>query len=156
MEIERKFLVTHLPSELERLDGVRIDQGYLVVGEDGSEARVRRAGATLTLTVKRGGGLVRSEHEVELTEEQFETLWPTTEGRRVQKVRRAAGDGPVVVELDVYSGSLAGLIVAEVEFPSVEAAGAFQPPDWFGPEVTDDARYKNRALAVDGRPSGEP
>jgi CYTH domain-containing protein len=44
--------------------------------------------------------------------------------------------------------------VAEVEFESEAAADEFEPPDWFGPEVTDDPRYANRALAVDGVPGG--
>ena len=43
--------------------------------------------------------------------------------------------------------------MAEVEFPSEDASQAFDPPSWFGHELTDDPRYRNRALAVDGRPS---
>jgi CYTH domain-containing protein len=52
----------------------------------------------------------------------------------------------------VYSGALTGLMVAEVEFPSEEAARAFVPPAWFGREVTNDSRYKNRRLATEGLP----
>ena len=33
--------------------------------------------------------------------------------------------------------------MAEVEFPTEEAALAFTPPDWFGEDVTDDSRYHN-------------
>jgi len=54
----------------------------------------------------------------------------------------------LTIELDIYSGDLAGLIVAEVEFASEDEADAFEPPNWFGPEVTDDARYKNQNLAT--------
>ena len=61
------------------------------------------------------------------------------------------GEDPAI-ELDVYTGALEGLRVAEVEFPDDAAADAFEPPAWFGREVTDDARYKNRALARDGAP----
>jgi CHAD domain-containing protein len=50
-------------------------------------------------------------------------------------------------ELDVYRGSLKGLRVVEVEFPSVEASAAFTAPAWFGAEVTTDPAYKNQALA---------
>ena len=45
----------------------------------------------------------------------------------------AAGEG-LNFEVDVYSGALTGLSVAEVEFGSEEAADAFEPPAWFGPE----------------------
>jgi CYTH domain-containing protein len=44
-------------------------------------------------------------------------------------------------------------VVAEVEFDGEDAADAFEPPDWFGAEVTDDARYKNQRLACDGAPA---
>ena len=61
--------------------------------------------------------------------------------------------GAAMVEVDEYEGDLRGLLVAEVEFDDEAASDAFTPPDWFGPEVTEDDRYKNRALAVDGRPA---
>jgi len=40
-----------------------------------------------------------------------------------------------------------------VEFDSAAAAAAFSPPAWLGRDVTDDSRYKNKRLAVDGLPS---
>jgi CYTH domain-containing protein len=60
--------------------------------------------------------------------------------------------GGLRIEVDVYDGALTGLVLAEVEFATEQDSAAFEPPDWFGAEVTEDARYKNRALAVDGRP----
>jgi adenylate cyclase len=151
-EVERKFLLTGLPAlDWEREDALR--QGYVAL--DGpTEVRLRFEDRGPVLTVKRGSGLVRVEEEVVVGGEQAERLWALTEGRRIEKVRRRAslGDG-VVVEVDEYAGDLAGLLVAEVEFPDREAAEAFAPPAWLGAEVTEDARYKNRALACDGRPA---
>jgi adenylate cyclase len=60
--------------------------------------------------------------------------------------------GDRMIELDVYEGPLAGLVTAEVEFPSERDGSAFEPPAWFGEEVTDDDRYKNEALAREGIP----
>jgi CYTH domain-containing protein len=148
MEIERKFLVARLP-ELDRARASRIEQGYLVIGAEGSEARVRRRDGVCTLTVKSGSGLARGETEISITTDQFEALWPVTEGRRIEKTRYVLDDA---VELDVYAGELEGLIVAEVEFPHMAAAFEYEPPAWFGGEVTTDDRYKNRRLATDGRP----
>lgn len=147
MEIERKFLVERVPDDLGGT-ARRIDQGYVALDE-GAEVRVRRIGDELWLTVKGTGGLSRVEEEVRLSREQFESLWPLTEGRRIEKTRHTLPGG---VEVDVYDGSLTGLVVAEIEFASEEESAAFVPPDWFGAEVTDDPRYKNRALAVGGRP----
>jgi adenylate cyclase len=153
MEIERKFLVEQPPDDLERHPSSRIEQGYLALDDNsGAEVRLRRRGGELTLAVKGAGRLARLEVELEPDEAQFGSLWPLTEGRRVEKTRHVIPAGELRIELDVYEGALAGLVVAEVEFPSEDDGATFEPPDWFGPEVTDDARYKNRALAVDGLP----
>jgi adenylate cyclase len=155
MEIERKFLVERPPADLDRAAARHIEQGYLALDErSGAEVRLRRHGEQLSLTIKGAGQLARVEEELEPAAEQFESLWPLTEGRRIQKLRYALPAGELTIELDVYEGALEGLVVAEVEFPSADAARAFEPPPWFGRELTGDARYRNRALAVDGRPSG--
>jgi CYTH domain-containing protein len=154
MEIERKFLVDRLPDGLEWADVRRIDQGYLALDErSGAEVRLRRHGDELSLTVKGEGGLSRVEVGLPLDEDEFKSLWSFTEGRRVEKTRNVVPSGDLRIEVDVYDGALAGLVIAEVEFGSEEDSAAFEPPAWFGAEVTDDPRYKNRALAVDGRPA---
>jgi adenylate cyclase len=152
-EVERKFVLSAIPFALGGYSSSEIRQGYLSIDPDGSEVRVRRRGERCTLTVKRGAGIARDEEELDLDEEEFARLWPLTEGRRVDKTRYEipAADG-LVIELDVYAGRLEGLITAEVEFGGPEQAERFEPPDWLGREVTDDAAYKNRRLAVDGPP----
>lgn len=153
MEIERKFLVPAVPDDaLGEVSGVEIVQGYLAAGEDGSEVRLRRGADELWLTAKRGAGLVRGEYEVRLSAEQFDALWPATEGRRLAKRRHTLPLGELQIELDVYSGSLTGLVVAEVEFRTEELARTFAPPPWFGRDVTEDKRFKNRRLAEEGLP----
>jgi CYTH domain-containing protein len=114
---------------------------------------VRRRGDQAYLTVKAGGGRVRVEEEIEIDADRFERLWPLTEGRRIEKTRYEidAADG-LLIELDVYTGALDGLVTAEVEFDSEEAADAFEPPGWLGEDVTEDLRYKNQRLAREGPP----
>jgi adenylate cyclase len=150
MEIERKFRLGRLP-DLSSSDGEPIEQGYLAVGSEG-EVRLRRKGARTLLTVKRGSGLSRAEAEVEVSAEQFEALWPLTEGRRLRKRRHTVGHDDVEIEVDVYEGELEGLAVAEVEFASEEEARAFRPPSWLGDEVTGDERFLNENLAMHGSP----
>jgi adenylate cyclase len=149
-EIERKFLVWVPPADLDSHPASAIHQGYLAIDSDGSEVRLRRRDTATWLTSKRGHGVVRAEAEIEITDAQFETLWPLTEGRRLEKTRYriGAGEGPVI-ELDVYGGALAGLVVAEVEFPSRADADTFVAPSWFGPDVSEDDAYKNQRLASD-------
>jgi CYTH domain-containing protein len=151
VEIERKFLVRYLPPEVVRSPGDHIAQGYLAVDES-AEVRIRRIGRHCFQTVKEGRGLERREVEVPLTGEQFESLWPATGGRRVEKVRHRVAHGRFTLEVDVYGGELEGLVVAEVEFDSVEDSNAFAVPEWFGEEVTRDDRYRNSSLALRGTP----
>jgi adenylate cyclase len=153
LEIERKFLLAERPPGLDDHPRSTIEQGYLAVAPDGVEVRVRRSGDVCTLTVKSGPGLVRVEEELAIDGRRFEALWELTQGRRVAKTRFriALGDG-LVAEVDDYAGPLAGLLVAEIEFPSRAASDAFAPPGWLGREITGDARYANRTLALSGPP----
>ncbi len=153
MEIERKFLVDEFPSDGERSPSTRIEQGYLAIADDGTEVRIRRRDGAASLTVKAGGGRSRLEEEIVIDAERFARLWPLTEHRRLEKTRYLIpGSGELTIELDVYAGGLGGLMVAEVEFDSEDAADAFQPPEWFGSEVTEDGRFKNQKLACEGAP----
>ena len=154
VEVERKWLVEDAPAEALAAPAERIDQGYLTIGNAGGETRVRHKGERFWITVKSGSGLSRDETEVELTADQFAALWPATEGARVEKVRHSmpTGDGHLI-ELDVYSGALTGLIVVEVEFDDPWGAESFVVPYWFGREVTADDAYRNQRLALSGLPS---
>jgi adenylate cyclase len=143
--------VAQIPGGLERWRSEQIDQGYLAADAE-SEVRLRRAGDQGFLTVKRGSGRDRLEEEIEITQEQFDALWPATENSRLAKERFYVPLDGLAAEVDVYGGQLDGLITAEVEFDSVADSEVFDPPRWFGDEVTDDPRYANQALAKDGAP----
>ena len=54
--------------------------------------------------------------------------------------------------MDFYKGELSGLAVCEVEFDDENQAKEFLPPYFFGKEITGDARYRNRNLALNGLP----
>lgn len=153
-EIERKFRVDPdaLPFRPADYPSRFMEQGYLAVEESQArEVRVRNREGEFTLTVKTGAGPVRGEGEVEVSEEQFRILWPFTEGRRIEKTRYEIDLEALTAELDVYGGLHEGLAVVEVEFPDEGSARDFDPPDWFGGEVTGNEAYKNQRLAVTGR-----
>jgi adenylate cyclase len=158
MEIERKFLLSGVPPTMRFARREPIRQGYVALDGD-TEVRLRITAKGAVLTIKAGRGGVRVEEEIALEARQAEALWELTEGRRVQKTRRrvrlaGSTNGPeLVAEVDEYAGALDGLVVVEVEFPDEEAARAFEPPAWFGRELTDDWRYANRSLASDGMPA---
>ena len=47
-------------------------------------------------------------------------------------------------EVDVFAGANEGLVVAEIELPTEDAA--FIKPHWIGAEVSGDVRYYNSSL----------
>jgi len=151
-EIERKFLVKSLPENLDQYPHKDIIQGYLAITEDGTEVRLRQKGKKYFQTVKSGSGKTRFESEVEITEEQFNSLWEATKGKRVEKTRYEIPHESGTIELDVYHGDLDGLLSAEMEFSSEDNSNKFIAPEWLSEEVTDDKRYKNQNLALHGVP----
>jgi adenylate cyclase len=150
-EIERKFLLSELPPTLRLARGEAIKQGYLALDGD-TEVRLRTGSAPPRLTIKSGRGEVRTEVELPVEGSGARQLWELTEGRRVEKTRRLMRIDGVEAEVDEYGGDLAGLVVAEIEFPDEQAAQAFTPPAWFGRELTGEPEYANQSLACHGLP----
>ncbi|MBN8185642.1 CYTH domain-containing protein [Salipiger thiooxidans] len=147
-EIERKFLVASLP-DLGEAEARKIRQGYVTVPSDSVQVRLRQKGETFFLTVKGQGGLVRSEHEAEISAEAFDALWPSTGDRRIEKVRWTGRlENGHVYELDLFEDR--DLRLVEVEFASEAEAEAFEPPAWFGEDVTGNHAYSNNVLASGG------
>ena len=150
-EIERKFLIVNPPQDYDKCPSKDIIQGYIIITDD-TEVRLRKTGEAFFITVKTGEGLIRNETEIEITPEQFEKLWPLTESWRIEKKRYEINHEEYTIELDFYSGNLADLVVAEVEFRSEEESSSFIPPGWFGREITEDEGFKNKNLALKGIP----
>lgn len=139
MEIERKFLIKDMP-DLTQYKCKHITQGYLSTNP---VVRVREDGDKYYLTYKGSGLLAREEANLPLTKESFEHLVKKSDGKIIQKTRYLIPLDPYTIELDVFEGDHAPLIMAEVEFPSIEEANDFVPPVWFGEDVTQDKRYHN-------------
>lgn len=146
MEIEKKYLLSNLPSGL--TGGVAIRQGYLSIKDP--EIRVRAKGERFFITQKGGEGFVREEVEDEISQIAFQILWGLTKGARIEKVRyNITGSDGLTWEVDEYLGGLAGLYTAEVELPT-EATEPCMPESIaqvLVSDVTTDKKYKNKNLA---------
>ena len=148
-EIERKFRASSIPADTLKkcTSSTPIQQGYLCVSNE-AEVRIRKKGEKTFLTTKKGKGLSRLETEILITEEQFQALWPATEGSRIEKVRyHLPIAAHLTAEIDIFSGQNLGLILVEIEFPNEVVAGEYKAPEWFGIDVTTDNAYKNASLA---------
>ena len=121
MEIERKFLISkeNLPADLNSYPHHRLEQGYL------STAPV-----------------------VRIRKESYEHMRPKADGILISKTRYLIPekDG-LTIELDVFDAPYEGLYLAEVEFSSEEQALSYNPPVWFGEDVTNSGKYHNSRLS---------
>ena len=146
MEIERKFLITELPSDLESYPFHLIEQGYL---NTDPVIRVRRQDDEFYMTYKGKGFLAREEYNLPLNREAYEHLITKADGNIICKKRYLIPikDTSFTIELDIFEGVFAPFIIAEVEFPSIEEAESFTPPAWFKEDVTEDRHYSNSYLS---------
>jgi adenylate cyclase len=126
---KRRFLVPSLKRLPAVEQGTRLSQGFLVRDEL-SEVSVTAVGNRFSLRTDSRQFPGRNEVRVPISSRQFDSLWPLTEGRRVEKVRHLTSIGDFLAELDVYEGSLSPLCMATVEFPSESAASDFNPPEY--------------------------
>jgi len=143
IEIERKFLVKELP-DLSKCKKVSIIQGYLSYTE---KIRIRAKDNKFFLTHKGQGTIKRTEEETEINEIAFNILVNLIQGNLINKTRyKIPLENNLVAEIDVYHNQLEGLIVVETEFKSLEEAKTFEPPSWFGEDITADQKYKAKNL----------
>lgn len=145
MEIEKKFLIQRMPSNLSLYKKHSIEQAYLSTEP---VLRIRKKNENYILTYKGPGMMTREEHEFPLTETAYRHLLQKADGNVITKTRYLIpDDSGLTIELDVFSGCFSGLVMAEVEFPDLDTANAYQMPDWFLKEVTTDPRFHNSAMS---------
>lgn len=148
MEIERKYLIDtkDLPLDPHSYPCRHIEQGYLCTDP---VVRIRRDNDEYFLTYKSKGQMVREEYNLPLTATAYEHLKTKTDGRLIVKDRYMIPlEGELTIELDFFGGDLSPLVLAEVEFPDETAANSFEPPSWFGEDVTFSSQYHNSSLSM--------
>ena len=145
MEIERKWLIKTVPADLESYPHHIIEQGYL---NTAPVVRIRLQDDNYILTYKGGGMMAREEYNLSLDAPSYAHLRTKVDGRIISKIRYIIPleDG-LKIELDHFSSPIEGLYLAEIEFESVEQAETYTAPDWFGDDVTYDARYHNSVMS---------
>ncbi len=143
MEIEKKFTVRSMP-KLDDYDYHKIEQAYI---NRKPTMRIRRQDDEYYFTYKGEGLMAREEYNLPLNEEAYCHLKEKADGKVITKTRYLIPYGGYTIELDVFEGELSPLVIAEVEFPSIEEAESFTPPEWFDKDVTSDPKYQNSNLS---------
>jgi CYTH domain-containing protein len=145
-EIERRFLLAAVPDG-EVLRTVDIEDRYL----DGTRLRLRRqtqrggpAVFKLTQKTPRPGadGEQGSITTIYVSEPEY-ALLATLPAAPLRKARLSIAP----YGIDVFAGALEGLVLAEAEFESVEAARALRPAAFCVAEVSADQRFTGGSLA---------
>ena len=114
MEIERKFLVdlSDLPFDPKDYPARKIEQAYLCTAP---VVRIRRDNDDFFLTYKSKGMMVREEYNLPLTKESYYHLLLKADGRIITKTRYVIPiENGLFVELDIFEGDLAPLVLAEI------------------------------------------
>lgn len=148
IEIERKFLVANSSWRQHVVRSEPIAQGYLVAaralheGTARASVRVRRSGDQAWLNIKSATlGIERAEYEYAVPTADAEAMLASLCGGVLEKIRHHVLVDGTLFEVDEFGGANAGLVVAEVELPAVDAA--FPKPSWLGAEVSALGRYYN-------------
>lgn len=144
-EIERKFRLAGDGWQDLVTQSLRITDG-LIMQADGRKLRVRICDGAAVLTYKGArDGLQREEIELPLSADEARTLLDQhCDGRILSKTRHLVPAGDLTWEIDVYDAPLDGVILAEVEIPTLDHPVPL--PDWIGQEVTGDPAWRKIAM----------
>ena len=152
IEIERKFRVLDDGWRKGVVKSVRMAQGYindmdaLRAGRQNASVRVRIAGDQAFINLKsRELGRSRQEFDYAIPAADAQALLALCVGGLIDKVRHYIPQDDLTWEVDEFAGDNAGLVVAELELPTVDRE--FARPAWLSREVTEEQRFYTLALA---------
>ena len=122
IEIERKFLIKHIPLNLVKYSH-HIKQGY-IVNDSQKVIRVRKKANQYYLTIKGNTiGISRSEFEYAIPKNDAENLFDQfCLSGIIEKTRHYVANKNHLWEIDEFHGENDGLIVAEIELDSIQAS----------------------------------
>ena len=164
MEIERKWLTGGWPEGLEERARILMRQGYITTRPTVRIRSEARGGVTQYVLCFKGAagkdGLAREEIETNIAPELFAKLEAFIGRPLIEKEqRRYALPGGLTLEVNqVDRGQPGEFFYAEVEFPTKEAALAWQPPgetaEYLSREVTGEPGQSMAAYWVQTRGEG--
>jgi len=140
-EIELTYLLKGLPPGIENASKREMLDIYIPAAAEHPTLRIRRSGDKCEITKKEPIHGNDSSHQLEttipLSKEEFEEFNQLS-GKRVRKTRYDYYENGIHYEIDVFRDDLAGLVLVDVEFSSLEEKKIFIPPEWCLVEVTQE------------------
>lgn len=179
IEIEKKFTVKEIPFDLDKYPFHEIEQGYLNVHpairvrrqDDIYYMTYKGTPPTEEINSEKSGDIGQVEYNMPLDKTSYEHMAAKADGNFIRKKRyliplnedsfteeylrkdpllnEQIKKGEIKIELDIFKAPFEGRILAEVEFPSEEAARNYNPANWFDQDVTGDRKYSNSQMSIE-------
>lgn len=141
IELEKTYLAKHIPLDLEKCPHKEIIDVYFPKTSIHPVLRLRKNGSKYEITKKQpileGDASRQKESTIMLTKEEFDAL-SGLDGKRIHKIRYYYDYEDLKAEFDVFQESLAGLVMVDFEFQSVEDKDKFIMPDFCLADVTQE------------------
>lgn len=145
MELERRYLAKSLPEDLAHYPHLELLDIYIPQQVAFPKLRLRQQGNRFEITKKELSDPASRdssqiiEYNIPLEEEEFRALTAHIEGRRIHKLRYQYEVASAYhCTFDVFLDNLAGLILIDFEFSSLQEMAAFTIPDFCLEEVTQE------------------
>jgi len=141
IELEKTFLARYLPKGFEESPSREIVDMYYPKECEHPRLRLRKSGDIYEMTKKEpmeGTDSSRQlEQTIKLLKEEYEAV-SKLPGKLSDKIRYYYPYKDHTAEITVFRGELAGLVLIDFEFQSVEEMNAFEMPDFCLADVTQE------------------
>jgi len=140
-EIELTYLAKELPTGLTGFPKREMVDIFIPAAAEHPSLRIRKSGDKYEITKKETIDKNDASHQYEatipLTAQEYGELGQLP-GKRTHKTRYYYQNNGIDYEIDVFEGDLAGLVVVDVEFKSLEDKTKFKMPEFCLCDITQE------------------
>ena len=141
IELEKTYLAKEIPKGLKDCKHKEIIDIYIPKSTEHPHIRIRKNGDRFEMTKKEPVEVKDTSRQLEqtiiLTEEEFNEL-KKIDGKVVHKIRYQYYYEGKMGEIDIFQGSLKGLVIVDFEFKTVKEKDSFNMPNFCLVDVTQE------------------
>jgi CYTH domain-containing protein len=149
LELEKTYLARYLPEKLWEYEHKDLLDIYVPESAEHPTLRIRRRGDKYEITkktpVENADASQHVEHTIVLEQAEFAAL-AQVKGKKVHKTRYGYSYQNYMAEIDVFKDELAGLVLVDFEFETIEEMEAFKMPDFCLVDVTQEVAFAGGML----------
>ena len=151
IELELTYLAAQIPSEVVGVNPKTLLDVYIPADRNvHSKLRLRKKDDCYEITKKvpldASDASIQQEFTIPIADYEFEAL-ATASDKQIQKERYEVVIEGYSAEVDIFTGSLQGLVLIDFEFPNEAEKAAFTPPDCCLADVTQEEFIAGGELA---------